>query len=522
MVGGYALLSAARSGTVVGPNELRLLAASAADLPITRLYIAFVSPTMTYAAGSNSLKGTGLGLASTGDFGFAELRSSVRALQTGGVEVFLSMGGWNFNCFSAMYARYSVGGYGTATPNYWKIQKYGHGSIDGCTPENQFCYVCEPPSQNTSAADFSIFPEPHNSTSFRTAVAYVEKGAPVGIKPSWSPAMVPGSHWTDVKTGQSLLVPGSGTFAAQGRDPYRDLVSLAKDLELDGVDLDYEEMWHADYFKVGPPTGGPWTLPQTVFKYAAIVKDLQLAVAELYPALKVSTAAAAVGAWGGKWWGGNLKGLWLNLHKWYPELSTFLTATGGINVMTYDLSKDERFHECPDESDCPLAKQVAFYMDTYATASIEAAVGFEIGTPAYPSPTEDPGNQLPLTTAALATIAAANLKPGGRGFLWELFKPKASACNADPTAVARAICLKVLPAGTARCNGTLPTIGPPSPAPPCPPSPSPPPPPSPSPSPSPTGHCHAIAGSGATDQWCQENCFHVPPNCPATLCKCTQ
>ena len=78
-------------------------------------------------------------------------------------------------------------------------------------------------------------------------------------------------------------------------------------------------------------------MPQTTFKYAAIVKDVQLNVAAQYPGCKVSTAAAAVGAWAGKWWGGNLKGLWYNVKQWYPDLITFL-ATGGVNVMTYVMS----------------------------------------------------------------------------------------------------------------------------------------------------------------------------------------
>ena len=41
--------------------------------------------------------------------------------------------------------------------------------------------------------------------------------------------------------------------------------ALAKDLNAAGVDLDYEEMWHADYFKVGDGSG-PWELPQTTYK----------------------------------------------------------------------------------------------------------------------------------------------------------------------------------------------------------------------------------------------------------------
>ncbi len=67
--------------------------------------------------------------------------------------------------------------------------------------------------------------------------------------------------------------------------------------------VDYEEMWHGDYFKYGP-AGGPWTLPQTVYKYAAIIKNVQLNIVKLHPTLKLSTPAGAVGAWSGNWWGG--------------------------------------------------------------------------------------------------------------------------------------------------------------------------------------------------------------------------
>ena len=40
-------------------------------------------------------------------------------------------------------------------------------------------------------------------------------------------------------SGITSLVPGDGTFARQGRDPYRDFVALAKDLNVSGVDIDY-------------------------------------------------------------------------------------------------------------------------------------------------------------------------------------------------------------------------------------------------------------------------------------------
>jgi hypothetical protein len=44
-------------------------------------------------------------------------------------------------------------------------------------------------------------------------------------------------------------------------------------------------------------------------------------------------------------------------------------------------------------------------------------------------------------------------------------------------------------------------------------------PPGPAPGPSPSGTCHAIAPS-VTDDWCNSNCNHKPPNCPSALCRC--
>jgi len=43
--------------------------------------------------------------------------------------------------------------------------------------------------------------------------------------------------------------------------------------------------------------------------------------------MQLSTAAAAVGAWGGKWWGGNLKGALLEVHARTLPLPLTLTLT---------------------------------------------------------------------------------------------------------------------------------------------------------------------------------------------------
>jgi hypothetical protein len=206
------------------------------------------------------------------------------------------------------YTRYSVAGYGTSTPNYWKIQEYCGGDVNNASPENLFCYTCEPPDQNSTYSDFDFFPEPTYSPTWQAAIAYVQAGAASQpVQPAWDANFISGQQWTDPNTGDSVLLPGSGLYNALKRDPYADLVSLAKDLGAAGVDVDYEEMWHADFHKQGP-AGGPWTMPQTVYKYSAIMKDVQLNIAAQAPGMLMSSPVGAASGWAGNWWGGNLKG----------------------------------------------------------------------------------------------------------------------------------------------------------------------------------------------------------------------
>eukprot|EP01064_Diplonema_japonicum_P021368 TRINITY_DN308_c0_g1_i7.p2 TRINITY_DN308_c0_g1~~TRINITY_DN308_c0_g1_i7.p2 ORF type:complete len:476 (+),score=169.87 TRINITY_DN308_c0_g1_i7:77-1504(+) len=446
-VGGYLL--------VQDVQQLKVLASKASTLPVNRMWLSFVSPTMLYVNGSRTLVGTGLNLTAAADGGFAEVEQYVKQLEAGGVETFLSMGGWNYNCYPYLYMRYSVGGYGTSTPNYWKIQEFGGGSLSGCTKGNQYCYVCEPPSQHTSLdKSFSIFPEPSHSASWKAAKEYVEAGANGAATPQWNENMIPGQQWTDPKTGISTLVPGMTAYLSAGRNPYEDIVHLAKDLGCAGVDVDYEEMWHADTFKTGT---GPWDLQQTVYKYAAILKNVEATMRMVAPKMKLSTAAGAVGAWGGNWWGGNLKGVWLKVNQAYPDLMSFMASganSGGVNVMTYDLSSNEQYHECPQPGVCQLDQQVAFYMNTYQQVPIAAAVGYEIGTPAYPDPKHDPTHQLPLTTQMMDSIISQTQSSHAGGFFWEMYKP-AEAGQATPTQLAQALCKKLLP-GSSRCSGVIP------------------------------------------------------------------
>ena len=212
----------------------------------------------------------------------------------------------------ALYARNSISGYGTHTPNYWKVARYGGPSK--CVASNEYCYVCEPQSEHTSLnTSFSVFPEPAKAPTWKAATAYIEEWAAAMPTPQWHPDVLPGTPYTDPTSGVSSVVPGSNQFDALGRDPYNDLVHLAKELNCTGVDIDYEEFWHADTFKSvgegGTAATGPWELHQTTYKLAAILKDVTDAIDALAPTMQLSIAAPAVGAWSGKWWGGNLKGV---------------------------------------------------------------------------------------------------------------------------------------------------------------------------------------------------------------------
>ncbi len=329
--------------------------------------------------------------------------------------------------------------------------------MNNASPANEWCYTCEPPSSNETLNSFDIFPEPTYSPTWQQAIAYVTATAGGGA-PVWDSAIDPGQSWTDPATGLTVPVPGSSLPAQLSRDPYADVVHLAAELGATGIDLDYEEDWHADMLK-GGASGGPWTLYQTVYKFAAIAKDISLNIAAIKPSLMLATAAGAAGGWPGNWWGGNMKGLVLLAQQYYPDLIAQFASTGGINVMTYDLSDDESHYECPTPAVCTLDQQVDFYMSTYAAASIPANVGYETGTPAYPDPVENPTHQLPLTTALLATITSSTQKSSPGGFFWEMFKQPVVAGEATPTQVAQAICNTVLP-GSPRCKGAIPLFTP--------------------------------------------------------------
>lgn len=94
VVAGYLLLNPTN-----GPAKLKALADNAANIPINRIFLSFARPGMVYVPGSNTLEHVGLAYGTSGDYGFADLKAQVAKLKAGGVETFLSMGGWNYGCF---------------------------------------------------------------------------------------------------------------------------------------------------------------------------------------------------------------------------------------------------------------------------------------------------------------------------------------------------------------------------------------------------------------------------------------
>ncbi len=205
--------------------------------------------------------------------------------------------------------------------------------------------------------------------------------------------------------------PNETEEADNAHSSYANLVKLANDLGVQGIDFDYEEFWHADKYALSwaPSATGEWSttianailaaggpsyenlmrfgttgsgaafvMPKTVNKVAAILHEI--ADNPAAQNLQFSTAAPPVGARpitgfvygdnysdiydkGGVWWKGNLKGLWYNLVSMDKEIAERFDSLG---LMTYDLCGDNAQMCAPyGGAALDLASQVSAYMKDY-------------------------------------------------------------------------------------------------------------------------------------------------------------
>lgn len=261
--------------------------------------------------------------------------------------------------------------------------------------------------------NFSCQPEIYDATTGKTDACGNEEGAVYDTFPNpMTSSQIPRPQFE------------SKIIGAEADKAYRALVSLANDLGATGIDVDYEEFWHADInakqWKLTPDTIGsapasnfetlttaqlmekggigngagdnvyddemkivdgaaalPRAMPFTIEKFNAILKSIYKAADEIAPALKISIAAPAVGGlpnmsanygtvatnadvYGGAWWGGNLYGLVYNTALLYPQT---IDRLNHIGVMSYDLDEND----CGGDSQipCDLPGQVGFYMGQY-------------------------------------------------------------------------------------------------------------------------------------------------------------
>ncbi|MBK2027336.1 hypothetical protein IB642_00830 [Allofrancisella guangzhouensis] len=427
-----------------------------------KLILSFVQPSLFYYQ-SGSLAGTGL-------FGyfidrnwssekiinfqkdskaredFQRLKNIISQFERSGVHVYLAVGGWNFSCDPNLYTQ-SLNALGQQTPR-----------ANMCGPEDGL---------------YDTFPNPIPENTQASAFENYKRG-----------------EFEDPASSQQANVA------------YENLVKLANDLGASGIDLDYEEFWHADlnsyslstllnnkwqikdFVKDGDisyqqfrdlmksmgisnqlknvngqvqgeiNTGNPGAMPETVDKFAAIIKTVHDNIQKINPDLKLSAALPAVGAvptnvlaWsssdhlknGSPWYYGNLKGLMYNVAYKDESIAKDLDA---LSVMSYDLSKSDGQYLNGAQT---LADQVKYYMDEYyhflgaasdtstklnnqtiipGTFDLDRKIqfGFEIGQPAYP--TKETGNAFALSIDEMTEILKSEAQSGRSVgmIMWDLYK----------------------------------------------------------------------------------------------------
>jgi chitinase len=161
--------------------------AAGPKLPFNKINLAFARPTMDrYVSGSLAYtgiagyyeQGSGQGVEA-----FKKLKKIVALLKAKNVEVYLSLGGWDYSCNYPLY-------------------------LDKCGPA---------PSPDGEQYDYFL--------DVRTEVPDPTEGPSKG-----------------------QLIPNPDL--AQAQKSYDNALKLAIDLGVQGIDVDYEEFWHADKFAI--------------------------------------------------------------------------------------------------------------------------------------------------------------------------------------------------------------------------------------------------------------------------------
>lgn len=344
------------------------------QMPIDRLVIGFFRPDVSYSVlldKTNKLftfNNIGFGDdMSLNVITFTNLIKNIKK-NCGVTEVYLSMGGWNFNC----YPKFAQNSHSHRETRYWD----GNSNIG-----NMYHHVCSP--SGPTRHDYTFFPDPASKLE-DDEIDYLSnndiyQGWSIRISPgvSTKQPVIPKWQWggtqtynnlvnnesscngynqkCEVNTEEEVIYNNFGYIDRAGREQigpdevigqevhpincYDSFVKFAAKVGANGIDLDYEEAWHADTFKVanagpalqqpdigGGPGGpgkwktehGPYMFSQTKGKFARIVAVLRKAIANYGPnQLKLSMPGPAVGfndtRYGNtSWYGGNLKGLYLN------------------------------------------------------------------------------------------------------------------------------------------------------------------------------------------------------------------
>ena len=271
---------------------------------------------------------------------------------------------------------------------------------------------------------------------------------------------------------------------ADGKKAYANLVKLVNSLGAQGIDLDYEEFWHADKYaqtwssnpwdssvaaklklvannsydgilsagvtSTNPSSGGTNVMPKTVEKLAGIVQAIHDNITTINSSLVITAALPPVGAtpimdfvygdngkddvytYGGVWWLGNLKGLFYNLAWKYPTVANYFQAAG---IMTYDLASNDPAYTGAGGD---LSSQVNTYMGLYKNflESSESSnltvnsVGKIVYKPAhFKLPTKfqfgfevnKPAYGDLTLTPALVTTILNNQKDSDGDIIWEMY-----------------------------------------------------------------------------------------------------